>query len=626
MAHVNLCLVGRLCAALMIAASFGCEPGPPAAPAASRTHAESGTKLESTSTVQAMPLPALPASEFLNTGANGKYVGSDSCRECHPEQTASFLATKHSRSMTTANEVNLEDAAVTHAAAGYVYRSRQTAGKLTHTESIIVNGTEQVERSFPIAVTVGSGEFGHSFLTEVDGFLMQSPLTWYSTRKCWDLSPGYDSPEQMSFRRTISARCFYCHAGITKTEDANEYKVRIVEEAIGCERCHGPGSVHVARHHPTIGAVSGSGIDYSIVNPRHLPRDLQESVCQQCHLQSATHVLVRGQKFDSYRPGMPLTAFRRDFALSLSGKMTVVGHVEQLHGSACYQRSETLSCTTCHDPHGKFSEEQRQIHYRKACLSCHAESACKELPTVRAERQQDRCVSCHMPASPTEVPHVAFTHHRIGLHSSVSGSETHDEIPKLVSLLKAEKLSDADQARLDGLAWLNLALNSSDVSFEASAESARQSLQTAWDGGAGDADVAAGMARIAFEIGRSDMVELWAGRALALDKSPSDARTSALLVLSEVQYSRHEFRSAFDSLEELTRVRRDARQWLFRGMTEQKLGKTDDAIRSLQKSLTINPRNPGAHVALTEVYLTRKDFAAVRYHEDMARQLMPKGQ
>jgi len=626
MAHLNLSLTRRLCAALMIASSFGCEQSPPAAPAASRSKAASGATLESTASVQAMPLPALPASEFLNTGADGRYVGSESCRECHPEQTESFLATKHSRSMTTANALNLEDAAVTHSAAGYAYKSRRSAGKMTHTESIIVNGTEQVEQLYPIAVTVGSGEFGHSFLTEADGFLMQSPLTWYSTRKCWDLSPGYDSPDQMSFRRTISARCLYCHAGITEIQDGNEYKVKIVEEAIGCERCHGPGSVHVARHHPTIGAVSGSGIDYSIVNPSHLTRELQESVCQQCHLQSATQVLVRGQKFDSYRPGMPLTAFRRDYGLSLSGKMTIVGHVEQLHGSACYERSATLSCTTCHDPHGKVSDEQLQIHYRQACLSCHAESACSELPAVRAERQQDRCVSCHMPASPTEVPHVAFTHHRIGIHSSVSGSETPPEIPQLVSLLNAEKLSDADQARLDGLAWLNLALSSSDVGFETSAKSARESLQAAWDGGAGDADVAAGMARIAFEIGWPDMVELWAGRALDLDKSPSDARTGALSVLSEIQFSKREFQSAFDSLEELTRVRRDARQWLYRGMAEQNLGKTDDAIRSLQRSLAINPRNPGAHVALTAVFRTRQDSAAVRYHENMARQLMPKGQ
>ncbi len=48
--------------------------------------------------------------------------------------------------------------------------------------------------------------------------------------------------------------------------------------------------------------------------------------------------------------------------------------------------------------------------------------------------------------------------------------------------------------------------------------------------------------------------------------------------------------------------------------------------RSLQRSLAINPGIPGAHVALTAVFRIRQDSAAVRYHENMAWQLMPKGQ
>ena len=50
----------------------------------------------------------------------------------------------NSRSMTTAIALNLEDASVTHSAAGYAYKLRRSAGKMTHTESINVNGTEQV--------------------------------------------------------------------------------------------------------------------------------------------------------------------------------------------------------------------------------------------------------------------------------------------------------------------------------------------------------------------------------------------------------------------------------------------------------------------------------------------------
>ena len=99
--------------------------------------------------------------------------------------------------------------------------------------------------------------------------------------------------------------------------------------------------------------------------------------------------------------------------------MTVTGHVEQLHQSACYQKSGTLTCATCHNPHGFPEPAQRVAHFRAACLSCHAESACKVEPEKRRrEAPGDDCAKCHMPANDTEIPHVAFSHHRIGVHTA----------------------------------------------------------------------------------------------------------------------------------------------------------------------------------------------------------------
>jgi predicted CXXCH cytochrome family protein len=91
-------------------------------------------------------------------------------------------------------------------------------------------------------------------------------------------------------------------------------------------------------------------------------------------------------------------------------EMSVTGHVEQLHQSKCYQKSESLTCTTCHDPHGFPRPEQRVPYYRTACLGCHAEAACKVDPRKRQQKSPDNsCIHCHMPTGPTDVPHARIS-------------------------------------------------------------------------------------------------------------------------------------------------------------------------------------------------------------------------
>ena len=140
----------------------------------------------------------------------------------------------------------------------------------------------------------------------------------------------------------------------------NEYDVEVIEPAIGCERCHGPGELHVAWHEgalPNLYSDAGRSTpaegakDNTIVNPARLSRELSEAVCQQCHLQGDVQVTVRGRRHDSFRPGFPLSDFRHEYRLFASSDMTVVGHVEQMQQSRCYTESDSLTCTTCHDPH-----------------------------------------------------------------------------------------------------------------------------------------------------------------------------------------------------------------------------------------------------------------------------------
>src|SRR5262249_5754406 len=147
------------------------------------------------------------------------------------------------------------------------------------------------------AYTMGSGARGRSYLVHRDGFLFQSPISWYSQQERWDLSPGYTGDPL--FDRPLSTPCLFCHCNDARPVAGtnNRYEQPLFRfHAIGCERCHGPGEQHVQ---------SSDRLD--IVNPARLDPALREAVCEQCHLQGEAKVMRRGREtpFD-YRPGLPL--------------------------------------------------------------------------------------------------------------------------------------------------------------------------------------------------------------------------------------------------------------------------------------------------------------------------------
>lgn len=589
-----------------------------------------------------LPVPELPATEWLNASVDVQYIGSNQCKKCHQDVHQSFQMTRHSRAFSDTSGGQDPSATVRNELSGHEYTTRTTdEGKLIHTESILLkDGTAREVREVEIDYTVGSGRFGKSYLTKLDGFLVQSPLTWFQDRQEWGLSPGYDHQVQYSFRRTVSAKCLYCHTGTVDVVDQNEYFPKIHEQFVSCERCHGPGELHERKHQGTRSPdrlletdveLKTDDVDRTIVNPSHLDRELQEAICQQCHLQTDAQIAVRGYKFDSFRPGLPLTAVRQDYHFGpLSSDMTVVGHVDQLHQSRCYTESETLTCATCHQPHSGDPLAESTANHRKSCLQCHDVEACGE-PMAERTKHQDHCTVCHMPSAATEIPHVAFTHHRIAVHPS-SQNPTQNQPAKLnddpeyrelvEAVLGDDHLGKADRLRCRGLAALGTYLKKQEASNRVTLRYAQESLQEAWDLGARDASVAAAMAKIAFEVDWPEKSEYWSKIALELDASPSEDRNSALMLLSELQFERKQFQEAYIGFVELTKIRRDARMWFFRGACAQNLGKTEEALSSLKKSIEINPQNQAAHVALAALYQSLKDEEQAAVHRKWASDLL----
>lgn len=530
------------------------------------------------------------------------YLGSTSCVNCHAEQHQSYLQTAHSRSMRVI-DINdeSEGEVIDHALSGRSYGVSHENGQLVHREWL--GGSENSERlmlhEMAMRYVMGSGRFAKSYLASVDGFLIQSPLTWYQSKQHWGMSPGYDAQLHRSFQRAVTSGCLFCHSGDAEQVDGSPYRLRVSEVAIGCERCHGPGSTHIQRQKSAAARDVSKG---EIVNPAHLPRELAEAVCQQCHLQGEAQIARQNKRIEDYRPGLPLSDYRTDFNLQKTGSsMTVVGHVEQLHMSACYQQSETLTCVTCHDPHHDGDPRERVAVYRVACLQCHAEEACTAPPDAREARESDNCSACHMPQSPTEVPHIAFTHHRIGFHGDTVADPTATKAGELAPFQDLASETEAAVARAYGLAHLAVFRRyGNSPEYQSHLSEAERLLQQAASN-SGDAVVQAELATLAVDRRDWAHAETLSLLVLGSEHRPTEARLEALAALGQVRFQQHRFQDAVVIYRELTSNRYDARDWYFLGLCEQNCNLTAQAIQDLQQATRIDPSHLGTMDALAAI-------------------------
>jgi hypothetical protein len=370
-------------------------------------------------------------SPFRNVRPGVGYVGDAACARCHGDVAESYRAHPMGRSVATATDAGFGApmAGAEFDADAYHYTVERKRGRLIHREQRLDGGEPVAAVEAVVVYALGSGERGYSFLVERDGFLAQSPVAWYAQERRYDVAPGYHE-RSFHFERVILPACLSCHVDGARPAGGadNRYATPLDLRPIGCERCHGPGALHVRSP-----GLSPGGLDPTIVNPRHLAPALRESVCEQCHLQGADRVLRTGRKEGDFRPGLPLDEFVAVFVEPrVSGGSRAVGQVEQMHASRCYAGSGgALGCTSCHDPHHRPVPTERVEHYRASCLACHEAKGCRlPQPDRRAHQADDSCVDCHMPRRGTkDIAHTAMTDHRIPRSETAGTPETTADLP-----------------------------------------------------------------------------------------------------------------------------------------------------------------------------------------------------
>ena len=601
------------CVGLLLAiVSLGCGAHP-------EPTSSVGSQTEKTRPPSSFPLTPISSSPFLNTRPDAQYVGSAKCERCHQESHRSYHETMMSRSMA---EVDIATAPVDsdflHERSGRRYQTYRQGNELRQRESLTgIEGSDDVILAdFPLKYVVGSGHFSRTYLAEIDGFMVEAPATWFAAKQGWDMSPGYDRPLHDGFERAMTENCMYCHAGRIESLEGTVHKFKVHEAAIGCERCHGPGSLHIERWEAHVPAdqlpneSAKKSIDRTIVNPTHLSRHLADAICQQCHLTSDAQVTARGRRLSEFRPGLPLEDFFMSYqAIDSDESMKVVGHFDQMVQSRCYRESKTLTCLTCHNPHNTPSRDEQVEYFRSVCLDCHQTKACRVNSKTRAEKSpRNDCVQCHMPAAPTDIVHFAFTHHRIGVHNEepTQRQKLRSPVKQLKPWHDLSRLSEIDSRRSLGLAYFDHAGDGGPDSKYCFQQSARL-LEDVYERGLREGNLTSALSQMLSESQRSKAAS-YASEALGDPNILAVSKVQALYVLAVDHLQNGRPKQAIESVTELTRMRRTAADWALMGYCEQSLDHTDAAIAAFEKSIGINPKLLPIHRELVRLYQAHKDF------------------
>ena len=355
-----------------------------------------------------------PYTEYLNHNDTVKYVGKEQCRMCHAEIYDSYVKTGMGKSLHYATS---EHSAMVDSKMPIIHDSHKNLSyaPFFKNDSLYImeyrlkgdDTTHLLIRK--VDYKIGSGHHTNSHLFEINGYLHQIPYTYYTQDQIADLPPGFERGQNSRFSREIGLECMSCHNAHANHESESSNRYSSIPQGIDCERCHGPGEVHVKRKLAGEIIDTSKYIDYSIVNPGKLSVDLQFDVCQRCHLQG-TSILAQGKSFESFRPGMHLDHVMDTYLPKYDddNSFIMASHADRLQQSACFKNSD-MTCVSCHNPHTSVSALETD-YFDNKCMQCHQ---------VCDDEQTRDCSSCHMPKSLTsDIMHVSITDHKIGIHSS----------------------------------------------------------------------------------------------------------------------------------------------------------------------------------------------------------------
>ncbi|MCZ6746157.1 MAG: tetratricopeptide repeat protein [Acidobacteria bacterium] len=587
----------------------------------------------------AAPPPDTPGPQFLNQDPEVAYVGRDACKTCHFEIYSSFLKTGMGRAFTTmspamAKEDFSGDRDLVIAPTGMGYKMTTRDGHYYQRQFILTaEGQEWLPDEREIRYILGSGNHSRSYVTLQDDRFLQMPVCWYPDEQLWDLCPGYEKINK-HFRSTIPSLCVFCHNGrMTASPEADNAFLEPIPNGIGCERCHGPGALHVQKWREGDTVPTGD-LDPTIVNPRRLPVDQRLQVCFQCHLgDSRAGVWVMRIKTppEDWRPGQDLQKAIIHFRYKepLAANFGISSQADRLMLSRCFKASEgKLECLTCHNPHVSVYRSDRPDDFFNAqCIGCHRSPGCSEAPERRRQAgTPDDCVRCHMrQAEPDDHPHTLFTDHWIRRRLPADDEPAQRTSHELEPVMSAQfsRLGQDQQAFALGRAYLQMTLRTNGPERTFMRREAERHLRQALDSGLDTAEVW-------YQLGENlSQEQRWAEAEsafrTALERDPAHKEAAldwaeALVKLNRTEKAVPIYTAVLNdhpdndrALAELGRLALTAGKplealrlmdeavamspWTAthhanRAMALARLGRSQEALRAAQRAATLNPEAP----------------------------------
>ncbi|MFL5752056.1 MAG: multiheme c-type cytochrome, partial [Bacteroidia bacterium] len=390
--------------------------------------------------------PKKDSLSYLNHSDTAHYVGINTCKLCHQDIYNTFIKTGMGKSFDVASvqktSAKFDHPVIYDKFSDFYYKAFWQKDSLKFLEYRLEGRDTVYKRIERVDYIIGSGQHTNSHIQSVNGYFNQMPMTFYTQKGEWHLPPGFEEGHNSRFRRKIGLECMTCHNAYPDFVEGSENKYASVPNGINCERCHGPGSVHVQQRSSGSRVDTSKFIDYSIVNPAKLSIDLQFDLCQRCHLQGNA-ILKEGKSFYDFKPGMKLSDYISVFLpryKNADDEFIMASHADRLKQSQCFIKTfekaknstslkpykEAMTCVTCHNPHVSVRETNGEI-FNDACKNCHrpngkSELDCTDKGVIAARNAAPghapadllNCVGCHMPKSGSiDIPHVTVHDHYI---------------------------------------------------------------------------------------------------------------------------------------------------------------------------------------------------------------------
>jgi len=331
----------------------------------------------------------------LASSLSAHYVGSESCRRCHASIYERWKKTP------MANVVRDPKA---HPDAIIPDLKTNNIAKFTVDQVAFVYGSIWKQRYF----------------TKVGEDYFPLPAQWDIGNKKWlkyhvpdkgaDWWTAFYPSDNM--QRPTGPTCDGCHS-----VNYDIHTKQVSEWNVGCERCHGPGSEHVA--HPA---------RTNIMNPSAMDDVSSDDTCIQCHSQGQPrNGLIEGKAYDwpvGYRVGLHLVDYWKleDVALGQTDFLHFAdgtAHKNRMQGNDFVQSvmyRHGVTCSSCHDVHGTTNYAQLRKPVDKLCLDCHSPGSANGPHAATLEEHThhkdgspgSQCIACHMSKIETQGVPGAF--------------------------------------------------------------------------------------------------------------------------------------------------------------------------------------------------------------------------